>query len=214
MVAVLGAGTLGLLVTAALGHLAAAGRCAAPSAVLVGARYAHQQRLAREFGATEALAPDQLPRAVRRLSLCPPTAVDRAPRRPCRAVPTWCSTAWAAPSRSPSPWPWSVPAERWPSSACRARSPLTSLRSGTARSAWPVPTPTAPKRGGPGHAASTHVRARLRGGRGAADRTPGHGHVPAHALRGRAVPRRGSRTPRRRQVAFDVRERHRRRPAR
>jgi threonine dehydrogenase-like Zn-dependent dehydrogenase len=68
VVAVLGAGTLGLLVTAALAHLAASGRCAPPSAVLVGARYGHQQRLARELGATEALPPDQLARAVRRHS--------------------------------------------------------------------------------------------------------------------------------------------------
>lgn len=68
VVAVLGAGTLGLLVTAALGHLAALGRCATPSAVLVGARYAHQQRLARELGAGESFPPDQLARAVRRLS--------------------------------------------------------------------------------------------------------------------------------------------------
>jgi threonine dehydrogenase-like Zn-dependent dehydrogenase len=66
VVAVLGAGTLGLLVTAALTHLATTGRCATPSVVLVGARYAHQQRLARAFGATEVLPPDQLPRAVRR----------------------------------------------------------------------------------------------------------------------------------------------------
>ena len=36
--------------------------------MLVGARYAHQQRLARELGATEALPPDQLGRAVRRHS--------------------------------------------------------------------------------------------------------------------------------------------------
>ena len=68
VVAVLGAGTLGLLVTAALSHLASIGRCPAPSAVLVGARYAHQQRLARELGGTEALPPDQLARAVRRHS--------------------------------------------------------------------------------------------------------------------------------------------------
>jgi len=34
----------------------------------VGARYAHQQRLARELGGTEALPPDQLARAVRRHS--------------------------------------------------------------------------------------------------------------------------------------------------
>jgi threonine dehydrogenase-like Zn-dependent dehydrogenase len=66
VVAVLGAGTLGLLVTAALSHLSRSGLCATPSVVLVGARYAHQQRMAREFGATEVLAPDQLPRAVRR----------------------------------------------------------------------------------------------------------------------------------------------------
>ncbi len=66
VVAVLGAGTLGLLVTAALSHLAASGRGATPSALLVGARYAHQQRLARELGCTEALPPDQLARSVRR----------------------------------------------------------------------------------------------------------------------------------------------------
>ncbi len=68
VVAVLGAGTLGLLVTAALTHLSSTGRSPAPSVLLVGAKYSHQQRLAREFGCTEALAPDQLPRAVRRHS--------------------------------------------------------------------------------------------------------------------------------------------------
>ncbi len=66
VVAIVGAGTLGLLVTAALSHLATTDRCATPSVVLVGARYPHQQRLARELGGTEALPPDQLPRAVRR----------------------------------------------------------------------------------------------------------------------------------------------------
>ena len=68
VVAIVGAGTLGLTVTAALTHLVATGRCPAPGAVLVGAKYSHQQRLAQEFGATEALPPDQLPRAVRRHS--------------------------------------------------------------------------------------------------------------------------------------------------
>lgn len=68
VVAVLGAGTVGLLVTAALSHLAVSGRCPAPATLLVGARYAHQQRLARELGATDALPPDQLPRTVRRHS--------------------------------------------------------------------------------------------------------------------------------------------------
>ncbi|HEY1829972.1 MAG TPA: zinc-binding dehydrogenase [Acidimicrobiales bacterium] len=66
VVAILGAGTLGLAITAALSHLSATGRVAIPRVVLVGARYPHQQRLARTFGATEALPPDQLPRAVRR----------------------------------------------------------------------------------------------------------------------------------------------------
>jgi threonine dehydrogenase-like Zn-dependent dehydrogenase len=68
VVAVVGAGTLGLLVTAAISHLVDRGRCPAPAAVLVGARYAHQQRLARELGCTEALPADQLSRAVRRHS--------------------------------------------------------------------------------------------------------------------------------------------------
>jgi threonine dehydrogenase-like Zn-dependent dehydrogenase len=68
VVAVLGAGTLGLTVVAALSHLATTRRLPAPSVLLVGAKYAHQQRLARVFGATEALPPDQLPRAVRRHS--------------------------------------------------------------------------------------------------------------------------------------------------
>jgi threonine dehydrogenase-like Zn-dependent dehydrogenase len=68
VVAILGAGTLGLTVTAALSTLAVTGRCPAPRVVLVGAKYAHQRRLARELGATEALPPDQLARAVRRHS--------------------------------------------------------------------------------------------------------------------------------------------------
>ena len=68
VVAVVGAGTLGLTVTAALAHLAASGRLPAPRSLLIGAKYSHQLRLAREFGATEALPPDQLARAVRRHS--------------------------------------------------------------------------------------------------------------------------------------------------
>ncbi|HVB90533.1 MAG TPA: zinc-binding dehydrogenase [Acidimicrobiales bacterium] len=68
LVAVVGAGTLGLTVIAALTHLAATGRCRAPAAVLAGAKHPHQQRLARQFGATEALPPGQLSRAVRRHS--------------------------------------------------------------------------------------------------------------------------------------------------
>jgi len=67
-VAVLGAGTLGLAVTAAISHLATTGRSASPGDLLVGARYPHQRRLAVEMGATDALPSDQLSRAVRRRS--------------------------------------------------------------------------------------------------------------------------------------------------
>ncbi len=67
-VAVLGAGTLGLLTIAALRHLADRARIGSPGALFAGARYAHQRRLAVELGADEALDPGQLPRAVRRKS--------------------------------------------------------------------------------------------------------------------------------------------------
>jgi threonine dehydrogenase-like Zn-dependent dehydrogenase len=61
-VAVLGAGTLGLCTVAALAHVAA------PESLLVGAKYAHQRRLAAELGADVVVDPDQLARAVRRSS--------------------------------------------------------------------------------------------------------------------------------------------------
>lgn len=67
-VAVLGAGTLGLAVVAAMSALSTSGRIASPGALLVGARYSHQRRLAGELGASSALSPDQLARAVRRRS--------------------------------------------------------------------------------------------------------------------------------------------------
>jgi threonine dehydrogenase-like Zn-dependent dehydrogenase len=67
-VAILGAGTLGLAVTAALSTLASSGRIPEPGAVIVGARYPHQRRLADELGATSAVPPEQLGRAVRRRS--------------------------------------------------------------------------------------------------------------------------------------------------
>ncbi len=58
-VAVLGAGTLGLCTVAALRHVAR------PGSVLVGAKYAHQRRLAAELGADVVVEPPQLVRAVR-----------------------------------------------------------------------------------------------------------------------------------------------------
>jgi threonine dehydrogenase-like Zn-dependent dehydrogenase len=68
VVAVLGAGTLGLATVAALSHLGAVGLAPFPRALLVGARYPHQQEMAAELGATGALKADQLARAVRRQS--------------------------------------------------------------------------------------------------------------------------------------------------
>jgi threonine dehydrogenase-like Zn-dependent dehydrogenase len=68
VVAVLGAGTLGLATVAALTHLSSQGIVPLPRAVLVGARYANQRTLADDLGATTALPPDQLSRAVRRHS--------------------------------------------------------------------------------------------------------------------------------------------------
>ncbi len=61
-VAVLGAGTLGLCTVAALAHLTR------PGTLFVGAKHAHQRRLADELGADAALEPDQVVRAVRRSS--------------------------------------------------------------------------------------------------------------------------------------------------
>ena len=58
-VAVLGAGTLGLTTVAALRTLTE------PGTLLVGAKHAHQRRLAEELGADLAVSPDQLGRAVR-----------------------------------------------------------------------------------------------------------------------------------------------------
>lgn len=69
-VAVIGAGTLGLLTVAAL-HARNSGADSPeipqqiPQQILVGARYPHQQRLARTFGATTVVAPGELAGAVR-----------------------------------------------------------------------------------------------------------------------------------------------------
>jgi threonine dehydrogenase-like Zn-dependent dehydrogenase len=62
-VAVVGAGTLGLAVVAALDHLV---RPTAGCAVLVGAKHPHQRQLAESLGADVVVPPDQLARAIRR----------------------------------------------------------------------------------------------------------------------------------------------------
>ena len=64
VVAVLGAGTMGLAAVAGL-------RRYLPDVhIIVGARYRHQQEFAKAFGADAAVAPDELPRAVRRVVGC------------------------------------------------------------------------------------------------------------------------------------------------
>ncbi len=65
VVAVIGAGTLGLATVAALNHLV---RPHAPGTVMVGAKHPHQRQWAETLGADAAVAPDQLARAVRRRS--------------------------------------------------------------------------------------------------------------------------------------------------
>ncbi len=64
VVAVLGAGTMGLAAVAGLVRHVPQAR------VVVGARYAHQQRVARELGAHDVVAAAELPRAVRRIVGC------------------------------------------------------------------------------------------------------------------------------------------------
>jgi threonine dehydrogenase-like Zn-dependent dehydrogenase len=63
VVAVIGAGTLGLATVAALTRVV---RPAAPCTVMVGAKYAHQRELAESLGADHVVPPGQLARAVRR----------------------------------------------------------------------------------------------------------------------------------------------------
>jgi threonine dehydrogenase-like Zn-dependent dehydrogenase len=64
VVAVLGAGTMGLAAVAGLVRYVPQAR------VVVGARYAHQQRLARDVGAHDVVPAAELPRAVRRIVGC------------------------------------------------------------------------------------------------------------------------------------------------
>ena len=63
--AVLGAGTMGLAAIAGLRRYVPDVR------IIAGARYPHQRQFAKEFGADVVVAPDELPRAVRRAAGCP-----------------------------------------------------------------------------------------------------------------------------------------------
>jgi threonine dehydrogenase-like Zn-dependent dehydrogenase len=61
---VLGAGTMGLAAIAGLRRYVPDVR------IIAGARYPHQRQFAKEFGADVVVAPDELPRAVRRAAGC------------------------------------------------------------------------------------------------------------------------------------------------
>ena len=61
-VVVIGAGTLGLTLTAALRHFAL------PGTLIVAAKYSHQRELARQLGADIVVAPEELTRTTRRVS--------------------------------------------------------------------------------------------------------------------------------------------------
>jgi threonine dehydrogenase-like Zn-dependent dehydrogenase len=65
IVAVVGSGTLGLGVVAALSFLDRSSRRPRPKRVVVGARYPNQRHMATALGADEVVTPEQLPRAVR-----------------------------------------------------------------------------------------------------------------------------------------------------
>ena len=64
IVAVLGAGTMGLAAIAGLRRYLPEVR------IIVGARYPHQRVLAKQLGADTVVAPEELPRAVRRAAGC------------------------------------------------------------------------------------------------------------------------------------------------
>lgn len=68
IVAVLGAGTLGLGVVAGISTMAQLKHCDMPKQLLVGAKYSHQQRFALNFGASDVLDSTQLLNGVRRYS--------------------------------------------------------------------------------------------------------------------------------------------------
>ena len=123
VVAVIGAGTLGLACTAALQNLVRPGT---GCTVTVGAKHPHQRRRAEGLGADTVVPPNSWP-----------GPCGAAPGRWCwpegsPTGPTWSSTASGPRSRSPRPWPWSGPAAAWCWWACRPRSPWTWPHSGTA----------------------------------------------------------------------------------
>ena len=128
-VAVLGAGTLGLAVVAALDHLVATGRTGVHGAGR-GQATRTSARWPSELGADAVVAPDQLARAVRR-------AAGRWPRwslagRLTGGADVVLDCVGSRRVARPSRWPWSGPGAGWCWSACPAGSRSTWPRCGTA----------------------------------------------------------------------------------
>ena len=78
------------------------GRARHPCTVVVGAKYAHQRELAAALGADAVVAARPAGPGRARAGRGRWSLVGPADRR----APTSSSTAWAAPTRSPSRWPW------------------------------------------------------------------------------------------------------------
>ena len=170
VVAVIGAGTLGLLVTAALSHLVGDRAVPNPAAVLVGAATPTSDAWPASSAPPRPCAPEQLARAVRRharsLSYGGPSGTTATLSGGADVVLDCVGSAESIAQALAMVRPRGA-GRLW--SACPARCTSTWRRCGTGRSAWPAPTPTGPS------------ESRRRRGRPVADLRPG--------LRGRGRPR-------------------------
>ena len=97
IVAVLGAGTMGLAAIAGLRRYVPDVR------IIVGARYPHQRVLAKQLGADTVVAPSELPRAVRRAAGCHMVGDHLSSGAHARSTPS--ATAPASPTACASPAP-------------------------------------------------------------------------------------------------------------
>ena len=137
--------------------------------------------LAEELGADAAVEPDQLVRAVRRSS----RSLEASGTLTGGAdVVIDCVGQRRVDRRRP--WPWCGPGAGSCSWACRAGSPSTWRRCGTARSRSPAPTPTGPRTSADRLRRTFDVAIEVVRGQG--PRPPGLGPLPARSLRGGPAP--------------------------
>ncbi len=104
VVAIVGAGTLGLATLAALHHLV---RPESPCTLMVGAKHRDRRSSPGSSGPTRSCPPTSSPA---------PSAGGRAhwwSQAGSSRGPTWSSTAWEAPRRSPRRWPWPARRAGW-----------------------------------------------------------------------------------------------------